>query len=539
MKLVIVDDTAINRKLLRVKLEAEGHSTIEAADGIEALQVLANEKVDGVISDILMPRMDGYRLCNEIRASEKLCDLPFVFYTSTFVSPVDEQMARDVGADSYLTKPASIETILAAVCDAVASKHGAPVPGALNEIEVLKVYSDRLVTKLEENNVELERELRMSALSIDVGAALMHGETLVDVLQRCTEALVRYLDLSAASIWTHNRRTGSLDWQAGTGVAAQVDERQFSVPLGQFRLGLIAEQRTPQVITGAARERCAPGQDRAPGEDLEAFAGYPLIVAGRLLGVIALFASAPFSEAALEKIASIADAIALGLDRHRSEAELRAALLEKTTLLQEVHHRVKNNLQVICSLLSMQVDCAEPKSSLGPLNDAHARVLAVSLIHEQIYQSETLSDLDFGEYIQRMSEYIFTAYCIDTSRIRLETDVEPVRVAMDHAVPCGLILNEFLSNVLKHAFKDGRVLLHKTVNGYVELTVADNGVGFPADFQWEQGRSLGMKVVHTLVRQLRGNLFVSGENGATFRFGWQLPDADSLPLPEFTQVARV
>ncbi len=485
MKLLIVDDIPINRKLLRVRLEAEGHTALEAADGVDALQVLSREKVDGVISDILMPRMDGYRLCNEIRANRQLRDLAFIFYTSTFVSPADEQMAGDVGADKYLTKPASIETILAAMNGAISMQHASPEPGAVREIEVLKGYSDRLVTKLEEKNLHLERELRMSALSVEIGSALMHGKTLPQTLCRCCEALVRHLDASSATIWTCDAGGESLEWQAGAGEASGSGERIIR----------------------------------------------PLIVGERLLGIMAVFAAAPFSEAALEKLASVADSIAMGIDHNRSQEDLRNALAEKTTLLQEVHHRVKNNLQVICSLLAMQINCAGGDSSVSALNDAHARVLAVSLIHEQIYQSETVSELDFGEYIDRLSEFIFAAYCIDPSRIQLRTTLEPVRLGVDQAVPCGLILNELLSNVLKHAFTDGRagmvsVTLQNTPDGFAHLTVADNGVGFAADFQWEREHSLGMKVVRALVKQLRGNLFVSGADGATFRISWQLPVAN-------------
>ena len=155
MKLVIVDDIASNRKLLRVTFEAEGHTTLEAADGIEALQILAREKVDAVLSDILMPRMDGYRLCHEIRTNERLRDLPIVMYTSTYTSPSDEKLALSLGADKYLRKPAPFETILTALHEAIAMPHSTPRPEAWQEVEVLKRYSDRLVTKLEEKNVEL------------------------------------------------------------------------------------------------------------------------------------------------------------------------------------------------------------------------------------------------------------------------------------------------------------------------------------------------------------------------------------------------
>ena len=155
MKLVIVDDIATNRKLLRVTFAAEGHTTLEAADGVEALQILAREKVDAVLSDILMPRMDGYRLCHEIRTNEGLCDLPIVIYTSTYTSPGDAKLALSLGADKYLKKPAPFEMILAAVHEAIAMQHSRPRPEAWQEVEVLKEYSDRLVTKLEEKNIEL------------------------------------------------------------------------------------------------------------------------------------------------------------------------------------------------------------------------------------------------------------------------------------------------------------------------------------------------------------------------------------------------
>jgi two-component sensor histidine kinase len=213
--------------------------------------------------------------------------------------------------------------------------------------------------------------------------------------------------------------------------------------------------------------------------------------------------------------------------------ELRRSLAETTTLLKEVHHRVKNNLQVICSLLSMQIACSDSFSQ--PLSDAHSRVLSMSLIHEQIYQSETLADLNFGTYIDALSAKLFGAYCVDPSRIRLELSVEPISFSVDQAIPCGLILNELISNSLKHAFSDGRkgvirVSLRETEDRFVELVVSDNGVGLPVDFRLEQCQTRGLRVVSTLIRQLRADLSVVGGDGATFRFGWKRPDAVNLEV---------
>jgi len=147
MTLLIVDDLATNRKLLRVTLEAEGHTALEAADGVEALQILAHETVDAVISDILMPNMDGFRLCHEIRKSGRLHALPFIIYTSTYTSPGDMKLAQTVGADKYLTKPAPIADMLNALREVMDKKAVRPVPSApaVEETYVLQQYSQALV----------------------------------------------------------------------------------------------------------------------------------------------------------------------------------------------------------------------------------------------------------------------------------------------------------------------------------------------------------------------------------------------------------
>ena len=158
MNILIVDDIAANRKLLRVTLEAEGHATLEAADGVEAMEILAREKVDAVISDILMPNMDGFRLCHEIRKSERLHALPFIIYTSTYTSPEDRKLAETVGADKYLTKPAPTTEVLSAlreVMDKLTGQRGSVAP----MMDVLKQYSQTLVRKLEEKNTDLKDAL--------------------------------------------------------------------------------------------------------------------------------------------------------------------------------------------------------------------------------------------------------------------------------------------------------------------------------------------------------------------------------------------
>jgi CheY-like chemotaxis protein len=160
MNLLIVDDIPTNLRLLRAQMESEGHAVFEANDGLEALALLNYQQVDAVISDILMPRMDGYRLCHEIRQHARLHDLPIIIYTATYTLPSDEKLALEVGADKYLKKPTSVEALVAALHEVMVMPHTVSQPKALHEVEVLKEYSEALVRKLEEKALKLVQSNR-------------------------------------------------------------------------------------------------------------------------------------------------------------------------------------------------------------------------------------------------------------------------------------------------------------------------------------------------------------------------------------------
>ena len=158
-KVLIVDDTPANLRLLRAVLEGENFEVVEARDGAQALGVLECEAVDAVISDIFMPNMDGYRFCQEVRKSDRWQELPFIFYTATYVSPSDEKLCYDLGADKYLRKPARREALLAALREATDPTRTRPLnrAGLPSEAAVMKEYSEQLVSKLVEKNQELEQ----------------------------------------------------------------------------------------------------------------------------------------------------------------------------------------------------------------------------------------------------------------------------------------------------------------------------------------------------------------------------------------------
>ena len=181
MKLLIVDDISINRRLLRAQLELSGHVVFDAGNGLEALQFLESEPVDGVISDILMPEMDGFRLCLELRKDPRHAAIPFLLYTSTYNSPSDRRLAEKVGADGYLLKPSPVDEIIAALAVA-ATKKRLPTEGLLpDDNEVLKQYNEALVRKLEDKNTELTQ-------------AIEHLNDLNEHLERCVEERTQQLE---------------------------------------------------------------------------------------------------------------------------------------------------------------------------------------------------------------------------------------------------------------------------------------------------------------------------------------------------------
>jgi PAS domain S-box-containing protein len=219
-------------------------------------------------------------------------------------------------------------------------------------------------------------------------------------------------------------------------------------------------------------------------------------------------------------------------ERQQAEAHLRVLLQEKDVLLKEVHHRVKNNLQVISSLLRMQsrlVD--EPVAEL--LREAQNRVQSISIIHEHLYQSVDLSRIDFAEYVQILVNHLLRSYGADTQGIQVQLDIAAVNPGLNTAIPCGLIINELVSNSLKYAFsktKVGKIKIclasqpqHTTV-GKNEgiLIVQDNGVGFPPDVDWQSSHSLGLRIVCTLVDQLGGTITLDRDRGTTFRITFPL-----------------
>lgn len=208
-------------------------------------------------------------------------------------------------------------------------------------------------------------------------------------------------------------------------------------------------------------------------------------------------------------------------DRVLSSERTRASLEEKEILLREIHHRVKNNLQVISSLLSLQASTITDQDVLHALKESQDRIRSMALIHENLYRGEEIADLDLQEYISGLVQGLYTHYQGTSGPVRFDLDIQEFPIAMDVAVPLGLVLNELVSNTLKHAFPDPRanhailkIRIVRDAREHVRVQVNDNGVGFPEGFDWESSNTLGMKLVRILIEnQLKGEMKIKNESG--------------------------
>jgi two-component sensor histidine kinase len=216
----------------------------------------------------------------------------------------------------------------------------------------------------------------------------------------------------------------------------------------------------------------------------------------------------------------------------RTVHQLESALAEKTVLLKEVHHRVKNNLAVISSLLNMQADTHGSIEAKAALAQSQRRVRSMALIHEHLCGNDHLDRVNFAEYARQLVSEMYAAFVGEPGRISLNVAVEPIEVGLDRAVPCALILNELLSNAFKHAFPGERkgevhISFRESEPGQLELAIQDDGIGSPAGQGEGKTKSLGLSIVRILTTQLDGTLEQEACEGT--RFVLRFPAA-SLPV---------
>lgn len=255
---------------------------------------------------------------------------------------------------------------------------------------------------------------------------------------------------------------------------------------------------------------------------INSFLGVPLKRGDKAIGIIGLAnKEGGYNHIDQEKIETLAVAFIEALYGKRAEYQVKNSLKEKEMLLKEIHHRVKNNLAVISSLLNLQSEYIKNKDDLELFRESQTRAKSMSLIHERLYQSEDLKSIDFSEYIQKLVNDLFKTYTIDQSRVKLNMDMESILLDINISIPLGLIVNELVSNCMKYAFPDGREgiidIKLKSNDGKNTLIVSDNGIGLSDDIDFKNTDSLGLQLVNSLTNQIDAEIELDVNHGTEFK----------------------
>lgn len=493
IKTLLVEDSPTDVRIIRELLKQAGgrQVVLKLAGRLDAaLQSLAAEPPDVVILDLSLPDSKGLATFRRLRG--QVPGVPIVVLTGLNDVDMAVQTIAE-GASDYLLKDDLSGGLLVR-----ALRYG--------------MERKRMEEALRQTQRELDLKNRLAKIFLTVPDQQMFEEVL-DVLLKTTESKLGffgYIDEegtlvcpSMTRVWEQRPMPGKparfpRETWGGIWGRALAEKKSFysnepdHLPDGHIpiRRALAVPLLDREDVIGLfAFANRAGDYDEKDGEFLERVAQY----------------LAPVLHARLQR------------DAH--ERALATALAAKEVLLREVHHRVKNNLQVISSLLNMQAETL-PAEAHCRLDDSQRRVRSMALVHEQLYCREQSDQLDFADYATSLTSDLRIAYGIDSSIVSLRLDLEPVLLHVDQAIPCALILNELVTNSLKYAFperRDGEILvaLHRLDN-QVTLRIADNGVGLPPGFDWRQSNSLGLRIVHILTRQLSGTLDSRSGHGADF-----------------------
>lgn len=308
-------------------------------------------------------------------------------------------------------------------------------------------------------------------------------------------------------------------------VTGQAEQIPGSItPRGSWRVDDIANflDRLPELARIKLGALCARS-------GFTSVALVPLRQGGRAIGLIHLadrrVRIAPDDD--VRMVEEVADHVCTAVQRVQAEAQLRAALAEQEALLREVHHRVKNNFASVMALVELQRDLLADEGAANMLTDLSARIRSMAIVHELLYQSESLREIDLHEYLHVLVSRLPAIFSAGAA-VKFRIEASGVRIGLDHAVPCGLIINELVTNALKYAFPQGKprpgvdsceIAITATWDGAAyTLTVADNGVGLPPDQDWATSKTLGLRLVKMLAQhQLHGQMDVEHSGGTTFR----------------------
>lgn len=501
--ILILDDDPVIRVMMAAYLADEGYTIIEADTGESGLELFKVRQVDAILLDWRLPGISGSEVLSRI-STEAPTTPVIVVSGTTQMDDVVEALQR--GAWDFLMKPLKNFNMLDASIQKCLERARLLREEGLH-IENLEKLIRKRTEALEQANSMLRRQI---AERIEFEKALADSE------ERFRELVENVREV----FFIRDINTGSFLYVSPT--YAEVWGRSCASLYSQPDTLFSTTHAEDQMVLLESWELLIKG-NRSLDEE------YRIVRPDNTIRWIRMRAFPVEDDMGIPyRIVGIADDITR---RRLADEKIRNSLREKEILLKEVHHRVKNNLQLVSSLLSLQASYIRTPEDKMLFLESQNRIHSMTLVHEELYRSDDLSCVEFSDYLPKLTRKLIAAFAIGKD-IQLITDIQPIFFPVDTAIPCGLIINELFSNALKHAFankKDGVVCLSvKRDKERIIIVVRDNGVGFPLNYDPATARTLGMQLVHSLVDQLGAFLDIEVDNGTTFTITFNAPNRCSL-----------
>ncbi|MBN1313923.1 MAG: PAS domain S-box protein [Anaerolineales bacterium] len=471
IRILYIDDYPFDRELVRDALEKEhgGFDIVEAASREEFESRLAQGDFDLILSDFNILGFEGLQVLETVRATGS--NLPVIIVTGTGSEEIAAEAIKR-GAADYVIKD---------------SRHIRHLP--------YTIYSVLEKKRLEDEHRQAEIALRESEERYrQIVETAQEGIWMIDADSKTT-----FVNPKLAEMFGY-----AADEMMGAALFDFMDKEGIAIATAKLeaRRQGISEQHEFKFLR----------KDGVPIWTL--LNSNPIIShTGDYLGALAMISDIT--------------------ERKQAENELKLALADKEILLQELYHRTKNNMQAIIGLIDMQYTQCQDEQVLMQYRDIQNRIRSMALVHQKLYQSQNLSSIDLGEYVRELTALLMESYQVSPDRISPVFKLERIPLLIDTVIPCGLILNELITNVLKHAFPHNergelRIDIGQLAGNEILLQVADNGVGLPSGFDPRKNGGVGIQTVYGIAEyQLRGKLTCLAAEGVT----WQLRFDDTLYQP--------
>ncbi|MCA9978333.1 MAG: GAF domain-containing protein, partial [Anaerolineales bacterium] len=443
------------------------------------------------------------------------------------IAPQERQQMRDRHIGTLLLLPMVFQDKLMGLVEVV--EHGRKRPFTDQEISLAQLLTNQAAAAIANARLyeELNRRLQELASLHQISQAVTSTLDLAKTLTIITDHTLTLLGVEAVSVALLDGGRQEVWYAAASGKAANAVRGKRMI-LGEDSMSQAILQGEVVLQTEVATtDPYYSLFEQMGGLQVRAVLSVPLQAQGEVLGAIQAFnrenGNGRFTQEDVNLLNSLAAPAAAAIanarlyqqarqeisERVRIEGQIQASLAEKEVLLKEIHHRVKNNLQVISSLINLQSDYVSDKRALEIFQESQNRIRSMALIHEKLYRSDNLAQIDMADYLRDLCIYLFRAHSAQERGVALNLHVDHIYLGINTAVPCGLLLNELISNALKHGFPERRqgfvsVNMRRQSAQQVQLQVQDDGVGFPEDIDFRCTASLGLRLVNTLVGQLDG-----------------------------------